>query len=169
MYKRQYVLRTSVAEAELSAPDVVRAYKQLKEVERAFRTLKGPLELRPIHHRLDERVRAHAFLCMLAYYLEWHLRQAWAELLFVDEQPPLAADPVARAERSPAAKRKASTQKTANGEACHSFRSLLAELALVVRDSNRIPQTGATFTKTTRPDTTQARALELAGANPARL
>jgi len=165
-----YVLRTNLAQDALAAPDVVRSYKQLAHAERAFRTLKGPeLEIRPIRHRREDRVRAHAFLCLLAYYLEWHLRQAWAELLFVDEQPPLAADPVARAERSPAAKRKASTQKTANGEACHSFRSLLAELALVVRDSNRIPQTGATFTKTTRPDTTQARALELAGANPARL
>jgi hypothetical protein len=122
-----------------------------------------------IRHRREDRVRAHAFLCLLAYYLEWHLRNAWAELLFVDEQPPLAADPVASAERSPAAKRKASTQKTARGETCHSFRSLIAELALIVRDTNRIPQTGATFTKTTLPSTTQARALELAGANPTRL
>ena len=91
------------------------------------------------------------------------------ELLFSDEQPPLAADPVAKAERSPAAKRKASTQRTANGNLCHSFTSLLAELALIVHDTNRIPQTGATFTKTTRANTTQARALELAGANPTRL
>jgi len=92
-----YVLRTSVTEAELPAPEVVRAYKQLKEVERAFRTLKGPLELRPIHHRLEERVKAHVFLCMLSYYLAWHLRQAWKPLLFDDEQPPLQPDPVAKA------------------------------------------------------------------------
>ena len=164
-----YVLRTNLAADALASADVVRSYKQLAHAEQAFRALKGPeLEIRPIRHRRDDRVRAHAFLCLLAYYLEWHLRKAWAELLFVDEQPPLAADPVAGAERSPAAKRKASTQKTARGDTCHSFPSLLAELALIVRDTNRIPQTGATFTKTTRPTTTQARALQLAGANPTR-
>jgi hypothetical protein len=165
-----YVLRTNLAEQTLAAADVVRSYKQLAHAERAFRTLKGPeLEIRPIRHRRDDRVRAHAFLCLLAYYLEWHLRTAWAELLFADEQSPLAADPVAIAERSAAAKRKASTQKTAAGETCHSFTSLLAELALIVRDTNRIPQTGATFTKTTRPSPIQTRALELAGADPNRL
>ncbi len=165
-----YVLRTNLAQDTLAAPDVVRSYKQLAHAEQAFRTLKGPeLEIRPVRHRREDRVRAHAFLCLLAYYLEWHLRKAWAELLFVDEQPPLAADPVAGAERSQAAKRKASTQKTARGETCHSFQSLLAELALIVRDTNRIPHTGATFTKTTRPTPHQARALELAGANPTRL
>jgi transposase len=165
-----YVLRTNLAADALAAPDVVRSYKQLAHAERAFRTLKGPeLEIRPIRHRREDRVRAHAFLCLLAYYLEWHLRKAWAELLFVDEQPPLAADPVAAAERSQAAKRKASTQKTARGETCHSFQSLLAELALIVRDTNRIPQTGATFTKLTRPTPNQARALKLVGADPSRL
>ncbi len=89
-----YVLRTSVPSEELSAGDIVRSYKQLAHAERAFRTLKGPeLELRPIHHRLEARVRAHVFLCMLAYYLEWHLREAWAELLFDDERPPPARRP----------------------------------------------------------------------------
>jgi transposase len=165
-----YVLRTNLAEEALTAPDVVRSYKQLAHAERAFRTLKGPeLEIRPIRHRREDRVRAHAFLCLLAYYLEWHLRKAWAELLFQDEQPPLAADPVAKADRSPQAKRKASTKRTANGAVCHSFTSLLAELATIVRDTNRIPQTGATFTKTTNANKTQARALELAGTNPTRL
>jgi transposase len=165
-----YVLRTNLDEETLAAPDLVRSYKQLAHAEQAFRALKSPeLEIRPIRHRREDRVRAHAFLCLLAYYHEWHLRQAWAELLFVDEQPPLAVDPVAGAERSQAAKRKASTRKTAHGETCHSFASLLAELALIVRDTNRIPETGATFTKTTRPSTLQARALELAGANPTRL
>jgi transposase len=165
-----YVLRTNLAADALAAADVVRSYKQLAHAERAFRTLKGPeLEIRPIRHRREDRVRAHAFLCLLAYYLEWHLRKAWAELLFVDEQPPLAADPVASAERSQAATRKASTQKTARGETCHSFQSLLAELALIVRDTNRIPQTGATFTKVTRPTPNQARALKLVGADPSRL
>jgi hypothetical protein len=165
-----YVLRTNLAQDALAAPEVVRSYKQLAHAEQAFRTLKGPeLEIRPIRHRREDRVRSHAFLCLLAYYLEWHLRKAWAELLFVDERPPLSADPVASAQRSEGAKRKASTQKTARGETCHSFRSLLAELVLVVRNTNRIPQTGATFTKTTRPSALQARALELAGADPGRL
>jgi transposase len=165
-----YVLRSNLAKQALTAPDLVRSYKQLAHAEQAFRTLKSPeLEIRPIRHRREDRVRAHAFLCLLVYYLEWHLRKAWAELLFVDEQPPLARDPVATAERSQAAKRKASTHKTARGETCHSFTSLLAELALIVRDTNRIPQTGATFTKTTGPNPNQARALELAGANPTRL
>ena len=125
-----YVLRTNPTDDALTTADVVRSYKQLAHAERAFRALKGPeLELRPVRHRREGRVRAHAFLCLLAYYLEWHLRAAWAPLLFSDEQPPLAADPVAKAERSPAAKRKASTHKTTNGDTCHSFTSLLTELA----------------------------------------
>jgi len=165
-----YVLRTSVPAAELGAADVVRSYKALAQAERGFRTLKGPeLELRPIHHRLDERVRAHVFLCMLAYYLEWHLREAWAELLFDDERPPPRADPVAKAERSAAARRKAARKRTASGERCHSFETLIAELALVVRDTNRITGTGATFEKVTKPNTVQARALELVGLDPERL
>src|SRR5438552_3327898 len=120
-----YVLRTSVSAAELEAPDVVRAYKQLKEVERAFRTLKGPLELRPIHHRLEDRVRAHVFLCMLAYYLTWHLRRAWKPLLFDDEQPPRQPDPVAKAKRSPQADQKAHSKRTSSGDRCHSLPTLL--------------------------------------------
>ena len=106
-------------------------------------------------------MRAHAFLCLLAYYLEWHLRAAWAPLLYTDEQPPLAADPVAKAERSPAAKRKASTHKTSDGDTCHSFTSLLTELALIVRNTNRVRGKQATFDTVTQPNTTQARALEL--------
>lgn len=165
-----YVLRTSVPAAELPAADVVRSYKALAQAERGFRTLKGPeLELRPIHHRLDERVRAHVFLCMLAYYLEWHLREAWAELLFDDERPPFRADPVAKAERSAEARRKAARKRTASGQRCHSFETLIAELALVVRDTNRITGTGATFEKVTKPNAVQTRALELAGLDPQRL
>jgi len=157
-----YVLRTNLAADTLDSADVVRSYKQLAHAEQAFRTLKSPeLEIRPIRHRRDDRVRAHAFLCLLAYYLEWHLRKAWAELLFVDEQPPLRADPVTGAERSPTAKRKASTQKTTRGDTCHSFSSLLAELALIVRNTNRVRGSQATFDTITDPDHTQARALEL--------
>ena len=165
-----YVLRTNLADQTLAAPDVVRSYKQLAHAEQAFRTLKSPeLEIRPIRHRREDRVRAHAFLCLLAYYLEWHLRRAWAPLLFIDEQPPLSANPVAKAERSPAAKRKASTQRTADGGVCHSFTSLLAELALIVRDTNRISDTDAVFTKTTNANQTQAHALALVGLDPKRL
>jgi Transposase DDE domain len=156
-----YVLRTSVAEAELRAPDVVRAYKQLKEVERAFRTLKGALELRPIHHRLDERVRAHVFLCMLSYYLAWHLRQAWKPLLFDDEHPPTQRDPVAKARRSPQAEQKARSKRTATGDRCHSLTTLLDELATRARNTIRLHHSGATFDQLTKPTSTQARALAL--------
>jgi transposase len=162
-----YVLRTNLNEEMLNSADVVRSYKQLAHAERAFRTLKSPeLEIRPIRHRRADRVRAHAFLCLLAYYLEWHLRAAWTELLFSDEQPPLHVDPVAKAERSADAKRKASTQKTASGDVCHSFTSLLAELALIVRNTNQITGTNATFTKVTNANPTQARALELVASTP---
>ena len=94
-------------DTELSTAEVVRSYKSLEQVERAFRTFKGPeLEIRPIDHRLEQRVRAHVFICMLAYYLTWHLRDAWAPLLFKDESPPVHPDPVAKANRSPAASAK---------------------------------------------------------------
>jgi hypothetical protein len=156
-----YVLRTSVAESELSAPEVVRSYKQLARVERAFRTLKGPLEVRPIHHRLEARVRAHLFLCMLAYYLAWHMRAAWAELLFDDECPPAQPDPVAKARRSPAAERKAQTKRTRRQEPCHSFHSLLSELALLTRNTIKLAGTQASFEKLARPTPLQAKALEL--------
>ncbi len=156
-----YVLRTSVAETELRAPDVVRAYKQLKEVERAFRTLKGPLELRPIHHRLEDRVRAHVFLCMLAYYLAWHLRQAWKPLLFDDEQPPQQPDPVAKARRSAQAEQKARSKRTATGDPCHSLTTLLDELSTRTRNTIRLQQSGATFEQLTQPTPTQARSLAL--------
>ncbi len=156
-----YVLRTSVTASELAAADVVRAYKQLKEVERAFRTLKGPLELRPIHHRLEERVRAHVFLCLLSYYLAWHLRQAWKPLLFDDEQPPTQPHPVAKARRSPEADRKARSKRTASGERCHSLPTLLDELATRTRNTIRLHESGAAFDQLTQPTPVQARALAL--------
>jgi Transposase DDE domain len=158
-----YVLRTTVAAARLDAPDVVRAYKQLKEVERDFRVLKGAeLEIRPIHHRLEHRVRAHVLLCMLALYVEWHLRHAWRELTFQDEQPPHRPDPVAKATRSPAAERKATTKTTSAGHTAHTVRDLLADLATQTRNTIRVAESPAAFTKTTRPTPLQARALELA-------
>jgi hypothetical protein len=156
-----YVLRTSVAESELDTADVVRAYKQLKEVERAFRTLKGPLELRPIHHRLEDRVRAHVFLCMLAYYLTWHLRQAWKPLLFDDEQPPTQPDPVAKARRSAQAEQKTRSKRTTSGERCHSLPTLFDELATRTRNTIRLHESGATFDQLTKPTPTQAHALAL--------
>lgn len=162
-----YILRTSVASPQLGAPDVVRSYKQLKEVERGFRTLKGPeLKVRPIHHHLERRVRTHVFLCMLAYYLTWHLREAWAPLLFKDECPPRAADPVAKAKRSPAAQRKARSKRTTTGETAHSYHSLIAELSTLTRNTIRLPGTNATFEKLAEPNAIQARALELAAEAP---
>jgi hypothetical protein len=156
-----YVLRTSVPAETLQGPDVVRAYKQLKEVERGFRTLKGPLELRPIHHRLEDRVRAHVFLCMLSYYLSWHLRRAWKPLLFDDEQPPERPDPVAKAARSRSAERKAQTKRTAAGQPCHSLRTLLDELATRTRNTIRLHGAAASFDQLSEPTPTQARALAL--------
>ena len=157
-----YILRTSLPADALSAPDVVRSYKQLAHVERAHRALKGPdLELRPIHHRLAQRVRAHLFLCALAYYLEWHLRYAWRELLYADEQPPLADDPIAPRRRSPEAARKAQRKQTAVGEPCHSWPTLLRHLALRCRNTIRLAGTQASFAKLSEPTPTQARALEL--------
>ncbi|MCA1680065.1 MAG: IS1634 family transposase [Actinobacteria bacterium] len=162
-----YVLRTSVAPQTLPTEEVVRAYKGLEEVERAFGTLKGPeLEVRPIHHRLEDRVRAHVLLCMLAYYLTWHLRAAWAPLLFKDEQPPVARDPVAKASRSPAAQRKAQTKRTATDEHCHSYRSLIAELATLTRNTIRLPGAQATFDKLAEPTALHARALDLVANAP---
>jgi transposase len=156
-----YVLRTNVSAETLASPEVVRSYKQLGQVERAFRSFKGPLELRPIHHRLEDRVRAHVFLCTLAYHLEWHLRQAWAELTFTDESPTPSPDPVAKQTRSAQAERKARTKRTTGGQPCHSFPDLIAELARRTQNTVRIPGSEAAFTQLTEPTPLQARALEL--------
>jgi hypothetical protein len=157
-----YILRTTVTEHDLPTADVVRSYKGLKVAERAFRTLKGPeLEIRPIHHHLEHRVRAHVFLCMLAYYLTWHLQAAWKPLLFTDEQPTPSPDPIAKATRSPHALAKAHTKHSPTGQPLHSYRSLLAELATQTRNTIRLPDTNATFDKLTEPTPTQTRALQL--------
>jgi hypothetical protein len=138
-----YVLRTSVPAAALDAPATVLAYKSLAQVERAFRSLKTvDLEVRPIHHRLAGRVRAHVFLCLLAYYVQWHLRQALAPLLFDDHDRAAAvaqrASPVAKAAPSPAARGKAATRRTDDDLPVHSFRSLLADLATLSRNTVRL-------------------------------
>lgn len=165
-----YVLRTSVAPTRLDPPEIVRAYKRLAKVERAFRSLKAiDLGVRPIRHWAPDRVRAHVFLCMLAYYVEWHLEQAWAPLLFNDEEPPVLSDPVAPARRSPAALRKARTQHLEDGSPVHSLRTLLKELATLTR--NRILLPGmpeeASFEKLATATPLQARALALLGLTPA--
>ena len=161
-----YVLRTSAPTEQLASADVVRSYKSLARVERAFRSFKGPLEIRPIGHRLEDRVRAHVFICMLAYYLSWHLREAWAELLFKDECPASPADPVAKAERSTAAATKAASKRTKDGHPCHNFESLIAELGLRTRNTIRLQGSDASFDQLTEPSALQARALELIASIP---
>jgi len=162
-----YIIRTSVPATEIDSADCVRHYKSLANVERAFRTMKTiDLKVRPIHHRLADRVRAHIFLCMLAYYVEWHLREAWRELLFADEDQAAkqTRDPVAPATRSNAAKAKAAAHTLDDGSPAHSFATLLSELSTIVRNTCRAPGTAqnpATFQATTLPNPKQQRALEL--------
>ena len=132
-----YVLRTSLPEAIMDDAETVRSYKLLTQVERAFRSMKTmDLQIRPIYHYLERRVRAHIFLCMLAYYVEWHLRQAWQELLFDDEDQMLKwnRDPVAPAQRSPQALRKAKQRILPDGSPVHSFQTLLQDLSTIVRN-----------------------------------
>ena len=159
-----YVIRTGIPKRTMSSGDVVRNYKALSSVERAFRSLKTvDLKVRPIHHRLETRVRAHIFLCMLAYYVEWHMREAWQELMFADEDHAAKAmrDPVAPARRSAAAEKKASSRQLDDGTPVHSFRTLLDELSTIVRNTCRVPQTASTFAMLTIPNDLQLRAREL--------
>ncbi len=162
-----YVIRTSLPAERLAAADTVRAYKRLSDVERAFRSLKTiDLKVRPIRHRLEERVRAHIFLCMLAYYVEWHMREAWRPLLFADEDQAakLTRDPVAPAKRSAAALRKVHTKVLDDGTPVHSFGTLLKHLSQIVRNVCRQHGAGPdapTFEILTTPNPTQQRAYEL--------
>jgi hypothetical protein len=159
-----YVLRTPVPAGELDAPGVVTAYKNLKYVERDFRSIKSDdLDLRPVFHRLEERVKAHVLICMLACYLTWHLRQAWAPLTFTDEHPPAPDSPVVPARRSPDAQAKASRQHDAAGRPYRSFRGLLAHLATLTRNQVRFAGTQATVPMLTEPTSTQREAFDLAG------
>jgi Transposase DDE domain len=162
-----YILRTSLTDTDLAAGDVVRAYKNLEQAERAFGSLKGPeLQIRPIHHHLAERVKAHVLICMLGYYLTWHLKAAWKPLLFTDEHRPFSPDPVAKAVRSPAAQQKAQTKRTSAGQPAHSYRTLLAELATQTRNTTRLAGSTSTFEKLTQPTPLQAEALDLAANAP---
>ena len=162
-----YVIRTSEPKQTLSAEDTVRSYKNLSRVEWAFRTLKGlDLQIRPIHHRTESRVRAHIFLCLLAYYVEWHMRQAWAPLLFDDEALPTARtqrDPVTPAEPSASAKEKKVARVTEDGLPIQSFTTLMAELGTRCRNRCRLksdPHSPAIYMDTD-PTPLQARAMEL--------
>jgi len=159
-----YVLRTPVPASELDAPGVVTAYKNLKYVERDFRHIKADdLDLRPVFHRLEERVRAHVLICMLGCYLTWHLRRAWAPLTFTDQNPPAPLDPVAPATRSAGAQAKASRQHDEYGRPYRSFRGLLAHLATLTRNQVRFAGTRATVPMLTEPTSTQREAFDLIG------
>jgi transposase len=162
-----YVIRTSVAKKQMTSAEAVRSYKALAEVERAFRSMKTiDLHIRPIHHHLEGRVRAHIFLCMLAYYVEWHMREAWREMMFADEdlERKKHRDPIAAAERSAAALEKVATRTLKDGSPVHSFRTLLEELSTIVRNTCQArvgKNRGSTFPMTTTPNPTQHRALQL--------
>src|SRR5450631_1695605 len=161
-----YVIRTTIGPEQMDAAKIVATYKSLARVERDFRSLKAiDLDLRPIHHYTETRVRAHVFICMLASYLTWHLRQTWAPLTFTDENRPEAADPVAPAQRSPGADHKAATKTTTDDLTATSFTALLDHLGclppadLLYRDND----TGPTVTTLAEPTATQRRAFELLG------
>ena len=159
-----YVLRTPVPAAELDGPGVVTAYKILKYVERDFRHIKSDdLDLRPVFHRLEERVKAHVLICMLACYLTWHLRQAWAPLTFTDQNPPALGNPVAPARRSAAAQAKVSGQHDPASRPHRSFRGLLDHLATLTRNQVRYTGTQITIPMLTEPTSAQREAFSLLG------
>jgi transposase len=167
-----YVIRTSVAAETLSPDDTVLSYKRLAQVERAFRSLKTvDIKLRPIHHHLATRVRAHVLICMLAYYIEWHMRRALAPMLFDDDDKAAAAhrrkSVVAKAQRSEKAERKLRTKLTPDGSSVHSFQTLLRDLATLAK--NRVQpkdRSAKPFEMLTTPTPLQQRALDLLGVSP---
>ena len=164
-----YVVRTNLPEATLDDADTVRSYKSLSRVERAFRCIKTvDLNVRPVYHWLEERVRAHVFLCMLAYYLEWHMRQGLAPMLFDDadkeEAETLRSSVVAQAQRSKAALKKQTTAMTPDGLPVHSFHTLLADLATMARNTiNTAINPNYPLTVVTRPTPVQQKAFDLLG------
>ena len=169
-----YVIRTSVQSTQMSPSEVVAAYKNLCLVEQDFRSLKTiDLDLRPVHHWREDRVRCHVLVCMLACYLTWHLRRAWAELIFADQHPPARSDPVAKAVRSEGALAKASTRKTVQGRPVESFATLLEELATLTRNQVVVPggaKATSPFEVLSTPTDLQSRAFELLEAKvPLRL
>jgi transposase len=162
-----YIVRTSLSKQRMDADETVRSYKLLSQAERAFRSFKTvDLMVRPIHHRLEDRVRAHIFLCMLAYYVQWHMMEAWRPLLYADEDQNLKAlrDPVAAAKRSESAMKKVSTKRLADGSRVYSFQGLLDHLSAIVRATCRCPgdnDSSATFTMITNPNPKQQKAYDL--------
>jgi hypothetical protein len=159
-----YVLRTPVPASELDTPGVAAAYKSLKYVERDFRNIKADdLDLRPVFHRLEERVRAHVLICMLACYLTWHLRRAWAPLTYTDQAPPRQDNPVTPARRSAHAQAKASYQHDAAGRPYRSFRGLLEHLATLTRNQVRFAGTRVTVPMLAEPTSAQRDAFDLIG------
>ncbi|OOK68347.1 putative transposase [Mycobacterium kansasii] len=158
-----YVLRTSVPASDLASAAVINAYKNLANVERDFRSLKtDDLDLRPIHHRLEDRVRAHVLICMLAAYLTWHLRHALAPLTFTDENPPTRDNPVAPAQRSPQAATKAARKTTTDAQLpTHSYQGLLTHLATLTRNQVRFAGTKTPVPMLTEATDTQTRAFQL--------
>ena len=167
-----YVIRTSVEAETLDAPETVRAYKSLSQVEQAIRSYKTvDLKVRPIYHHLENRVRAHVFLCMLAYYVEWHMRQALAPVLFDDELSgsikAKSSDVVAPAKRSKKALAKARKKKTQDKFPVHSFSTLMADLATITLNtiSSKLEETNLTFEKITQPTPLQQKALNLLGVS----
>lgn len=167
-----YVIRTSEPAERLSAEDTVRSYKSLSQVERVFRTMKGVnLLVRPIHHRHEDRVSAHIFLCMLAYYVQWHMLRAWAPVLFADEELPLQRtlrDPVLQPSVSTSAKKKKATHQTADGLPVHSFSSLMSELASRARVTLGLPTdpSKTTVKQLPQPSPIQAKAYQLLASYP---
>jgi hypothetical protein len=160
-----YVIRTTLPAERLGAAAAIRAYKQLKLNERAFRTMKDAIEIRPIHHHLEDRVKAHIFLCMLAYYVAYELQARLAPLLFTDENPTCNIDPVAPAARSATARAKAGSHTTPDGHPAHTLPDLLADLATIARNTVRIATSQHTYTRTTTPTALQTRALQLLDIN----
>jgi hypothetical protein len=156
-----YVVRTSVSAERLGPDGVVGAYKDLAKVERDFRNIKAiDLDLRPIYHRLEDRVRAHVLICMLAAYVSWHLRKTWAPLTYTDEAPPPRTDPVSPAHRSAAATAKASRGASADGTPLRSFGGILDHLATLTRNTITLPG-GQHYNKLATPTAIQRRAFEL--------
>jgi hypothetical protein len=160
-----YVIRTPVPEEEMDAPAAVTACKNLRYVERDLRHIKADdLDLRPVFHRLEERVRAHVMVCMLACYLTWHLRRAWAPLTFTDQAPPQQDNPVTPARRSAHAQAKASGQRDGADRPYRSFRGLLAHLATLTRNQVRFTGTRVTVAMLAEPTSAQREAFDLISA-----
>jgi hypothetical protein len=161
-----YVIRTSVDAAALAPAAVVESYKDLANIERDFRSIKtDDLQVRPIRHRLDDRVKAHLLICMLARYLVWHLRKAWAPMTFTDENPPVRDNPVAPAQRSAHADAKAAHKHDADGNPLHSFTGLLEHLKTLTRDRIRYQNTAIEIDKLADPTSQQRRAFDLIQAS----